>query len=154
MRAHPRPVGDFLVSAMPQLSERLLDFRIQRAWTAVAGPQVARRARPGGVSGGVLTVVVDNSPWLHELTLRADELTAALRAEFGDVRAVRFVLGEVPRSPEASAPDAPRPGVPLTPADRDDIESAAAAIADPMLAAAARRLLTKARRFPPGRGGQ
>jgi len=76
--AAPRSVADLLVSAVPDLRDRLLEHRIRRAWPAVVGGDAARRAQPRSFVDGCLTVVVDNSPWLHELTLRSDELTRRL----------------------------------------------------------------------------
>ena len=66
----PRAVGELLVSALPQLEERLLVQRMRRAWGALVGDDLARRAQPQALVKGCLTIVVDNSPWLHELTLR------------------------------------------------------------------------------------
>ena len=90
----PRAVGDLLAGAMPQLEERLREHRLGRSWPAIVGADVARRARPGALTNGVLQIVVDNSPWLCELTLRAAELTRRVRAEVPSVRALRFTLGE------------------------------------------------------------
>src|SRR5216110_301820 len=89
----PRAVADLLVTAVPELRERLAEHHVRRVWSTLVGADVARRAKPQGLVEGCLTVIVDNSPWLHELTLRADELTARLRARFPAVRALRFTLG-------------------------------------------------------------
>src|SRR5215510_9862852 len=98
--AAPRSVADLLVSAVPDLRDRLLEHRIRRAWPGVVGSDAAKRAQPKGFADGCLTVVVDNSPWLHELTLRSEELTRRLRERFNAVRSLRFVAGTV----EADAP--------------------------------------------------
>jgi len=143
----PRAVGELLSSALPQISERLLELHIRRAWTSIVGRDGARRTHPDGVNAGTLRVVVDNSPWLHELTLREAELTAKVRAQFPNVRALRLTLG--PRSTETSTTVAPPPRpVSLTADDHADIEAATAAIADSNLAEVARRLMVTARRFP------
>src|SRR5436309_14903544 len=126
--AAPRSAADLLVSAVPDLRDRLLEHRIRRAWPAVVGGDAARRAQPRSFVDGCLTVVVDNSPWLHELTLRSDELTRRLAERFDTVRSLRFVAGAV----EAEA--APRSGArPAPPLDRQalrEIDEAAAAIPD------------------------
>lgn len=149
----PRAVADVLPRAMPQLSERLAERRLRRQWTAIVGAETARRARPRGLSGGVLTIVVDNSPWLHELTLRSAELTAHLTACVPGLRALRFTLGPLECLPDEAEPMYRPSPQPLSAADRADIDAAAAAIADATVAAAARRLLTTARRFPVTRKG-
>ncbi len=141
----PRIVADVLAAAVPRIAERLPEYHIRKAWRALVGADVARRARPQSLTNGTLHVVVDNSPWLAELTLRAAELTARLHAEFDAVRAVRFSLGTPEAEPAPRAERRERRAA-LGDDDRRDIEAAASAIADPALADAARRLLTTARR--------
>jgi hypothetical protein len=150
----PRAVGDLLAGAMPQLEERLGEHRLGRSWVAIVGAEVARRARPGSLTNGVLQIVVDNSPWLCELTLRAAELTRRVRAEVPGVRALRFTLGALP-GPDVDRPPPPSPRAhdhALTPHDVAEIDSATASIADPAVASAARRLLMAARRSSLTRG--
>ncbi|HTO13394.1 MAG TPA: DUF721 domain-containing protein [Candidatus Binatia bacterium] len=150
----PRAVGELLVSALPQLEDRLLVQRMRRSWSAVVGPDLARRAQPQALVNGCLTIVVDNSPWLHELTLRAADLTARLRAEFPAVQALRFSLGAA-AAEEATAEARPAPRRPrLTEDDTRAIDAAAAAISDPALAAGARRLLARAWPPAPARGNE
>jgi hypothetical protein len=149
----PRAVAELLVSAVPELRDRLAEYKLRHAWSAVVGPDVARRSRPATLVSGCLTVVVDNSPWLQEVTLRAAELTARLRERFPEVRSLRFVLGRLePFEPPAAGPERAQAVVPLAAADRRTIDAAAAAIPDETLAAAARSLLTKAWRSPRARG--
>jgi hypothetical protein len=147
----PRAVADLLATAVPQLRDRLLELEVRRAWSTVVGTDVARRARPQSLAAGCLTVVADNSPWLQELTLRSGELTERLHGRFAQITSVRFVLGAL-EAREAAPRERARPAVPLDAAARRAIDEAASAIPDETLAAAARRLLTKAWRFPPDRG--
>ena len=147
----PRVIGDLLLSALPQLGPRLAEHRLRRAWPSVVGPEIARRARPGTLNGGTLTILVDNSPWLHELTLRAEDLTRTIAARFPAVQSLRFALGTLEAAEREGTKGNPKP-VPITDADRAEIDAAAAAIPDPTLAATARRVLTTARRFPATRG--
>ncbi|HEU5193688.1 MAG TPA: DUF721 domain-containing protein [Methylomirabilota bacterium] len=150
----PRAVGELLVSALPQLEDRLLVQRMRRAWSVLAGSDVARRALPQALVNGCLTIVVDNSPWLHELNLRAADLTARLQAQFPTVRTLRFTLGAAAAEEStAEAPRASRRGR-LTEEDTRAIDAAAAAISDPALAASARRLLARAWPPSPARGNE
>ena len=143
----PRAVGDLLTGALPQISDRLIEFRLRQEWAALVGRETAKRSRPDTVSAGTLRVTVDNSPWLHELKLREAEITAKLRERFPGIRAIRLTLGTL--SPEETGDVAPAPKpVALTAADRVEIETAVAAIADAEVANTARRLLITARRFP------
>ena len=150
----PRNIADVLAAAVPQIADRLPEYRIRKTWTVLVGPDVARRTRPQSLANGCLHVVVDNSPWLHELTLRAAELTERLRAEFPGVQTLRFSLGAAAAEEAAaearSAPRRPR----LSDEDTRAIDAAAAAISDPALAASARRLLARAWPPAPARGNE
>jgi hypothetical protein len=146
----PRVVADVLISAVPQLSDRLPEYHIRKTWAALVGADMARRTRPHSLTNGCLHVVVDNSPWLHELTLRTAELTARLTAQAPAVRSLRFALGTLETEPRSRPERRERRTTVLTDDDRRDIDEAASAISDPALADVARRLLTTARRFPAG----
>jgi predicted nucleic acid-binding Zn ribbon protein len=147
----PRVVRELLVSALPQLEDRLLVETLRRRWGRLVGPEAARRSQPQTLLNGCLHVRVDNSPWLAELTLLAPDLTARLAAEFPAVRSLRFSLGVAPaEAPLPASRPAARPAH-LSEDDRRAIDAAAAAIADPVLAASARRLLARAWP-PPSRG--
>lgn len=137
---------------MPQLEDRLLVQRLHRAWGALVGADVARHSHPWALVNGTLQITVDNSPWLHELTLRAPDLAARLGAQFPAVRSLRFTLGAPPaEEPSPVARPARRPS-PLTDDDRRAIDAAAAAISDPDVAAGARRLMARAWPPAPARG--
>jgi predicted nucleic acid-binding Zn ribbon protein len=145
----PRPVSELVTSAVPGLAERVTELRLSAAWTALAGIDVARRARPGALNAGVLTITVDNSPWLHELTLRSDELYRRVHERFPEVRALRFTLGtlEAERTVRSARQPGPRR---LSEEERMTIETAARQIPDTDIAAAARRAMTTAGRYPRG----
>jgi hypothetical protein len=147
----PRVVGELLVGAVPQLEDRLLVERLRRSWGALVGADAARRSQPQALVNGCLHVVVDNSPWLSELTLLAPDLTARLAAQYSAVRSLRFSLGgsAAEERPPAARPAPPAPR--LTEDDRRAIDAAAAAISDPALAASARRLMARA--WPPATRG-
>jgi hypothetical protein len=152
MKMHaPRRVADLVASALPQITDRLLEIRIQSRWAALVGPETARRTQPGRLEHGCLTVTVDNSPWLHELTLREAELTARLAPHVPEIRSLRFVLGVVDGKTPPPRAREPRPDR-LTPVEAREIDDAVSVIGDAALASAARRLLTTARRFSRSRG--
>jgi tetratricopeptide (TPR) repeat protein len=144
----PRPIADLLVTAVPELRDRLVEDRIRRAWAAVAGEDIARRTNPQRLVNGCLEVAVDNSPWLSELTLRSAELAKRVGARFDGVRSIRFVLGTIAVEPRDARPRAPR-SVPLTAEVKQGIDDAVAVISDDTLRTAARRLMTKAHRARP-----
>ena len=73
-------------------------LRIAEAWEAIVGPDVARRATPGGIENGELVVRVRGSVWYAELKRTAPRLLLPKVLAFlgGDparspVRAVRVV---------------------------------------------------------------
>jgi hypothetical protein len=130
---------------MPQLVERLAEVHVRQAWAAVVGGDVARRARPGRLAEGCLTVVVDNSPWLHELTLREQEILGMIQRRWPAVKSLRLSVGPLPSAAdEVAANVAPRRAH-LSDRDRREIEEATAGIADAALATAVRRVLARAR---------
>src|SRR5262245_23045407 len=121
----PRAISELIVSAVPELRERLVEDGVRRSWVAAVGAETARRARPQRLTNGVLEIAVDNSPWLHELTLRAPELTAKLHAQFSAVTSLRLVLTALPAESLHSAPatEGPRRRA-LESHERQDIETA------------------------------
>ncbi|HKX05916.1 MAG TPA: DUF721 domain-containing protein, partial [Methylomirabilota bacterium] len=105
----PVRVGDVLLAAVPALEERLLAERIRLGWRAAVGADLSRRSRPGELKAGTLTIMVDNSPWLQELSMRSAEVLSAIRARFGpSVTSVRLSLA-------GPAPAAERPARSATP---------------------------------------
>jgi hypothetical protein len=140
----PVRVGDVLIAAVPELADRMLEETIRKEWRLTAGADLARRSRPAELRAGTLTVVVDNSPWLQELTMRSEPLLRALQSRYGAaVRALRFALGEVGRRPEPAARPRSEPEPELTDEEAGQVEAVSAPLRDPKLAAALRRLLTK-----------
>lgn len=150
MSRDPVPVGSFLETAFPPLAERLLEARIRREWEELVGPEIARRCQPRELKGGTLNVIVNNSPWLQELTLREADLLSRLAHRYGPhaVRSLKLSLGALPAEPAdpvrgARSNARPSDAYP-TQEERKLIEAAVALIADPELRIRARRLLETA----------
>jgi hypothetical protein len=122
----------------------MLEEAIRSGWAQIAGPELARRSRPGELRGGVLGVLVDNSAWLHEMTLRSSELLAGLKARYGvAVTSFRFTLGALPAPRPMAAPRRPPLADHLSPEEARSVDTIAAPLVDPALAASVRRLVTK-----------
>ncbi len=145
LASRPLRVRDLLVAAVPGLRDRMLEETIRSGWADIAGPEIARRSRPGELRAGVLTVLVDNSPWLQEVTLRSSEILAGLRARHGSaVTSVRCALGTLPASPRQTVThDRPPPADPLSAEEEHAVDTIIAPVTDPVLAASMRRLVTK-----------
>lgn len=144
LASRPLRVRDLLVAAVPGLRDRMLEETIRSDWAEIAGPEIARRSRPGELRAGVLTVLVDNSPWLQEVTLRSTEILAGLRARHGSaVTSVRCALGTLPTPRQTVTHDRPRPADPLSAEEERVVDTIIAPVTDPVLAASVRRLVTK-----------
>ena len=91
------PIGDIIPTLMKKLgleSEHWVEV-LDREWPALAGDAVARHTRPGRLEKGILTVFVDSSVWLSELSRYGkQQLLANLQTQFGKkkVRDVRLQL--------------------------------------------------------------
>ena len=114
-------------------------------WATLVGPDVARRSRPRRSSTAACTSWSTTPPGSHELTLRgagADRASAASgsRDPLASFHARRAARRGPRRRPRVRRPRDPR----LTDDDTRAIDAAAAAISDPALAHAARRLMARA----------
>src|SRR5512144_729359 len=142
----PVRVGDVLLAAIPALEERLLAERIRLGWRAAVGADLSRRSRPGELKAGTLTITVDNSPWLQELSMRSAEVLSAVRARFGpSVTALRLGLaGPAPAERPAARRATPSTGFPrLDPEETALVERALAPVQDAELARTVRRLVSR-----------
>lgn len=69
------------------LKEKLWGQQLLDGWVEIVGDAVARRARPGQVFRGVLTIYVSNATWLNELSRYGKpEMLAKLQSRFGQKR--------------------------------------------------------------------
>jgi hypothetical protein len=143
-RSGPVRVGDVLIAALPELSDRLLEETLKAGWSQLIGAELGRRSRPGRIRAGVLEVTVDNSTWLQEMTLRSRELLARLRAHVPSVTALKVGLGALPpMAPPAPRVERPARRFPLSREELREIDETVATLPDPALAGSLRRLLTK-----------
>jgi hypothetical protein len=138
-------VRALLTAALPPLADGLLALTIRREWPSLVGPQISHRAQPGDLRAGTLTVVVDNSPWLQELTLRERELLSRLQGRYGalSIRALHFALGTPARGPELRDHGTSHEDDTLTPEEEAWVARAISSVNDPTLAETVRRLLVK-----------
>ena len=143
----PAPVGVLLSLSVPKLDERLREAQIRREWRDVVGRETDRRCRPGELRNGTLTLIVDNSPWLQELTLRASQLLSLLAARYGPnaVHSIRLTLGALPPEPVTPPPERDVRGKERPTAEEmREIDAAVSLISDPEVRGSACRLLEKA----------
>ena len=103
--ANEAGVQDVLSGLLKRLGidERVWLRELESAWASVVGAAVAAHTRPGRYQNGYLTVFVDSSAWLSELSRYGQkEMLGKLQARFGgnNVRSIR--LQPDPDGPAAS----------------------------------------------------
>ena len=90
-----RPIQELLPEVMKSLGldQRMWEQALLDEWPQIAGPHLARRARPGRLERRTLHVFVSHSAWLSELQRYGQaELLAKLQARFGKDRIERLRL--------------------------------------------------------------
>ncbi len=138
----PTRVSALLATLGPPLAEGVSHASLAAEWASLVGPAVATRTHPLRLEDGWLHVAVENSAWLHELTLQEAELLARLRRAV-DLRGLRLHLAPLP--PPASRPRDQVGRRHLPPQELAAIDKTIAPIRDPALAAAIRRVMIKDR---------
>lgn len=85
------------------------ELRILACWDEVVGEQVGRRAKPDGLKGGRLYVIVEDPVWLHQLSLLKPTLIASLneRLGFPVVKELYLKVGKVPPALKKGSPSLP-----------------------------------------------
>lgn len=80
------PVGDLVPVVMKKMGMhgRMHEAAMQEEWPELVGAQLAVHTRPGKLEHGVLTVYVDHSAWLSELSRYGrKQMSDKLNARFG-----------------------------------------------------------------------
>jgi len=137
----PVRVGDLL----PAFAERggwgqVMDLcRLRAAWGDLVGPAVAAHSHPEQIGRGRLTVTVDNSAWLMQLSFYRDEMREKVAGLLGGdkVAEVFLKVGRIPRegTSRRAAPVPPPPGA------AREVEACVAQVEDPEVKDALRSLL-------------
>lgn len=131
------------------MEAKLLEHKLLRNWSGIAGEPVASHTRPDQIKFKKLYLVVENSVWVQHLTFLKPELIAKVNqaAGFAAVTDVVMRVGQVSREGkdvrgsrfevEEEAPDHERrtSNVEPSPSTRLEAEEHAAAVADPELRA-------------------
>ncbi len=138
-----RPGGDLLRRwrSSPAGATRGVPAGLEKAWSEVAGAEVARASRPIGLNDrGVLTIAVADAIWSQEITARGDELIAALAATpaGADIRRLRTRVADQVFSVGADQVSRP-PVLPPSEAAREAARKATRDISDPEVRAAVER---------------
>ena len=85
-RINAVPIGEILqdfYKENPQLRQKILETRIQRAWGSILGPMIMRSTKNLFVKNRVLYVFVNSSVLRNELILNRKHLLKSLNAYAG-----------------------------------------------------------------------
>jgi predicted nucleic acid-binding Zn ribbon protein len=100
----PRSIGEELDGVLDRLglAEVVESHAVFSEWGHRVGAEIARAARPHRIDAGTLIVLVRDSSWMTELSLRQGELLARLNAgrEHGAVKRILFRLDPDPDTGE------------------------------------------------------
>lgn len=123
---------------------KLKEYRVFGLWAKAVGPGIARHSRPASIRGRRLTVIVDSSAWMQQLSMLKPEIIAKVNDRLGPdgIEGITLKLGEL--EDPGGPPEDPRPPAgPLDAAERKRIEEYLAGIADPEARAALRLVIEK-----------
>lgn len=126
---------------------RAEDRRLIEAWEKAVGPQIASQSRPEHLRREILLVKVANSVWMQQLHFLKEEIIGKVNTVLGktSVKDIRFLIGQLPASPE----QANEPGfrnllaVPLKARDKKMMDTCLDILADQELKEIVRRVMTK-----------
>ena len=98
-KSKERSIENILKDVIKDLSGkgRVSAEEVGRAWEEAAGHRAARHTKPVSIKKSVLTVNVDDSGWLYELTIKKKDLLKKLedRIRGKQLKNLRFRIGEI-----------------------------------------------------------
>ena len=123
---------------------KLKEYRIYGVWEKAVGKGIARHARPAGMRGKKLTVLVDSSAWMQQLSLLKPEIMGKVNGRLGEdaIESITLKLGEF--EPSAVQHDEYRPADgKLGPEEQTRIDTCVDGIADLQTRDSLRHLMEK-----------
>lgn len=97
-KKHSTSLEDVLKKVLKKIDRRRpSEEEIEEAWAGAVGDTAARHSRPISLNKGVLTVSVDGSAWLYELSLgkRKSLMKLADLLQKKKIEDIRFRIGDV-----------------------------------------------------------
>ena len=92
----PVPIAEIIAAVSQGFGkEGAKQEKISSLWQRTAGKKKAPHTKVSAFEQGILTVLVDSSSLLYELSLEKDAMLQKLQHEFGEkkIRDVRFQIG-------------------------------------------------------------
>jgi predicted nucleic acid-binding Zn ribbon protein len=79
------------------LATRLKEYRVVGRWEKIVGRVIARHAQPSSLRGKKLSVAVDSSAWMQQLSLLKPELVEKLNNSLGagSIQDIMFKMGNI-----------------------------------------------------------
>ncbi len=123
------------------LSGRLDIFRIIGQWEVLVGDVIARHTQPLSLKGKKLSVQVDSSVWMQQLSLLKPELIEKVNRGLGEgtITNVTVALGEVKRRSGRREASSPLP--PLSDEERMAIDRYTETVREPEIREAIRKVM-------------
>ncbi|MBU5636011.1 DUF721 domain-containing protein [Geomonas sp. Red69] len=141
----PAPVTDLLTALLrgTPAELRLKEGRIWEVWDEAVGSKIALHAQPASFREGTLTLHVDSSPWLQQLTYLKKDLIAKVNEALDEelVKEIQLKGGKV-RSAAAKPQQAPKRRK-LSEDEQAWIKEQAETVTDPELRAVFESLIRK-----------
>ena len=99
MKSKVTPIGDIVKTVFARIegAKTLSREDVQERWTALVGATASKHTRPASLRRGVLTVFVDSSGWMQEMSLRKRKILKQLKSAFGKdkISGIHFKAGEI-----------------------------------------------------------
>ena len=93
------PIGDIVKTVFARIESEKTFTRedIETQWKTLAGNAAAKHTRPAALRKGILTVFVDSSAWIQQMTLQKRKLLKQLKRSFGKdkILGIHFRIGEI-----------------------------------------------------------
>jgi predicted nucleic acid-binding Zn ribbon protein len=144
----PAAVADLLGRLLrgTPAEQRLKEGRIWLVWETAVGRRIASHAQPAAFRDGILTLRVDSSPWMQQLTYLKRDLISKVNAELGeDLVKDLFMKGGKVDAPAPAEEHRPAKRRELSDEERSWVEEQAVTISDPELRAVFESLIKKDR---------
>ena len=94
-----KPIDSIVKDVIKTLSGRgrVSAEEVGGAWIDAAGHRAAKHTKPVSIKKSVLTINVDDSGWLYELTIKKKELLKKLEGKIRakELKGLRFRIGEI-----------------------------------------------------------
>ncbi len=92
------PLGDIVKSVFERIEsgKTLTKEDVEARWKEIAG-NAAKHTHPAALRKTILTVLVDSSAWMQEMTMRKRILLKQLKTAFGKdkISGIHFKIGEI-----------------------------------------------------------